>query len=389
MSDSATVSNVRVLPVTIEVRSASEQDFVLAQWRSLETRLGDRSISCSADWTETWLDAFGDLVPHRFVLAQQGTRLCGICLITEGVQQTDGPVKVRSLHVGTAGEPEADSVCVEYNRLLVEPACRAAFSRQLVEYLSQQRDFDQWNLDGFSGEDLAAFEQADPRLEQEACPAHYVDLDAIRAKGCDLLAALKHEPRRKVKKGLQAFEGVRFEWAESIESATDVFGELIELHQARWQSLGKPGVYSSERFVRFHEGLIARLVPSGRMAFARVTSNRGTVGCLQFFVENKRALIYQCGWAPSEKSISPGVVVDYLTIEACLSRGFVAYDFLSHATQHKKDLTNASVPIVWARHRRPRVKFFALHQARKVKRYFEERKAEAAKAAGSQPESRG
>ena len=74
---------------------------------------------------------------------------------------------------------------------------------------------------------------------------------------------------------------------------------------------------------------------------------------------------------------------------SCLSRGFVAYDFLSHATQHKKDLTNASVPIVWARHRRPRVKFFALTQARKVKHWVEERKAEAAKVAAAKVESSG
>lgn len=355
--------------VTLEVLPSRERAVALAEWRTLEQRVRDDSIACSADWTAAWLDAYGDLVPHRFVLAKNNDVTVGLCLICEGVEQQDGPLSVKSLHVGTAGEPDSISACVEYNRLLVEPSFADSFTELLVDYLNQQSSFDQWNLDGFDAESLPCFLRCDDKLEQVTSTARYFELQAARDKG-DLLAALGHEPRRKAKKGLNHFAGIQLEWAESLDSAADVLADLMALHQSRWQSLGKPGCYASERFIRFQEGLIARLVPSGRMVLSRATANGQVVGCNQLFFERQRALVYQCGWSPAPQGISPGVVVDYLNMNECLHRGFTAYDFMGHDTQHKKDLSNATNTIVWARKRAPRLKFAALEQARRLKRWL-------------------
>ena len=72
----------------LEAREANSRDFVLSEWRQLENRIGDRGLSCSADWTEVWLSVYGDLVPHRFLMAIDGQdgRLVGICLVTEGIE---------------------------------------------------------------------------------------------------------------------------------------------------------------------------------------------------------------------------------------------------------------------------------------------------------------
>ncbi len=375
--------------LTLNLRPASERDFVLASWRQLEERLGDRGIACSADWTAAWLDAYGDLVPHRFVLGHVGEELVAACLVCEGVEQQDGPLSVKSLHVGTAGEPDSMSACVEYNRLLVEPTYAAEFVRELVSYLNEQTSFDQWNLDGFDEDALAAFQDCEEKLELTPSVARYFDFEAARQKS-DLLSALEHEPRRKAKKGLKHYGEVTLDWAESIDRAAEFLSDLMALHQARWQSLGKPGCYASERFVRFQEGLIARLVPAGRMVITRVMANGVIVGGNQIFFEQsidggrvaprlggelrsnspKRALVYQCGWAPAPQGISPGVVVDYLNMDECLRRGIAAYDFMGHETQHKKDLSNSSAQIVWARKRAARLKFAALEQVRKLKRWL-------------------
>lgn len=355
--------------VTLEIRAANEREFVLASWKQLEARVGERGIACSADWTAAWLEAFGDLVPHRFVLGRAGEAVVAACLVCEGVEQTDGPLSVKSLHIGTAGEPDSMSACVEYNRLLVEPQHEAAFVQLLVEFLNRQTEFDQWNLDGFAESALRAFTDCEEKLELTSSTARFFDFATARDKG-ELLAALGHEPRRKAKKGLKHYEGIRLEWAESLDQAAEFLADLMGLHQARWQSLGKPGCYASERFVRFQEGLIARLVPAGRMTLSRATANGAVVGGNQIFFENNRALVYQCGWSPAPQGISPGVVVDYLNMEECWRRGIAAYDFMGHETQHKKDLSNAAAEIVWARKRASRFKFAALEHARKLRRWL-------------------
>ena len=99
--------------LSLRIRPSTDRVEVLQLWTELEQRIGHLGLSCSADWTEAWLNAYGDLVPHSFLLARnpETSTLQGICLICEGVNQKDGPLNIKTLHVGPAGEPEADSVC--------------------------------------------------------------------------------------------------------------------------------------------------------------------------------------------------------------------------------------------------------------------------------------
>ena len=207
-------------------------------------------------------------------------------------------------------------------------------------------------------------------LELKRESAHWFDLKTTRAAGRDVLSELRSSIRRKVKRSLEAYASLEVDYADSLEPATEIFGELVELHQARWKSAGKPGSYSSQRFLQFHEELLARLVPQQRMVFVRVRSEAGTLGCVQLLVERNRALFYQCGRVAPEGRQSPGVVLDYLAILKCFERGFDAYDFLAFATQHKRHLSNASHDMIWARRRHRRLKFAALDGARQIRQFL-------------------
>jgi hypothetical protein len=357
--------------LVIEVRPSSAREECLALWRQLEARIGERGLTCSADWTDIWLSIYGDLVPCRFLIArdERTERVVGLCLITEGVEQTDGPVKVRTLHLGTSGEPDADCVWVEYNRLMVEPELEAAFAQKIVEYLQAQRGFDQWQLDGIAEPELKLFQQLDPMLRVRTEIAHWFDLTIPRARGTDVVTELKKDPRRQARKSLDSCPGLSVEWSRSVDHAADIFGEMRELHQARWNAAGHPGCYASERFTRFHEALLARMVPDGRVAFVRARCLNGTVGAGQLLFDGNRAMLYQRGWS-ADICHSPGMVIDVMAMTECLRRGVAAFDFLNPASQHKRHLSNASSTIHWAVHRHPRFKFLFLDQGRRVKRWL-------------------
>lgn len=362
--------------LTLEVRPSSDRADVLRLWGDLEQLIGHLGLTCSLEWTQAWLNAYGDLVPHQFLLARDTatSSLQGICLITEGVVQKDGPFTVRSLHVGPAGEPEADSVCVEYNRLLVAPQFEGVFAKLIVEHLDSRTGIDQWNIDGIATSKLAAFHQHESELRLRVEPAYGFDFAKARAEKTTILAQFKSSTRRKVKRSMEAWDDLSVEWAGTLHEAVDAFNDMVELHQARWTSAGKPGSYSSQRFTAFHEELLSKLVPQGRMAFVRVRSGADTIGIVQLFIEHRRALLYQCGWSSADKTRSPGVLVDYLAMEECLAQGLDAYDFLAFATQHKRHLANMSTDIVWATKRHPRLKYAVLDHARKVRAWLRERK---------------
>lgn len=362
--------------LSLGMRPSSDRAEVLQLWTELEQRIGHLGLPCSADWTEAWLNAYGDLVPHTFLLARDSktSKLHGICLICEGVGQKDGPLGIKTLHVGPAGEPEADSVCVEYNRLLVAPEFEGAFTKLIVEYLQCRSGFDQWNIDGIATAKLAAFHQHESDLRLRIEPSYGFDFAKAKSEKTNVLSQFKSATRRKVKRSVEAWDDLSVEWAGTLNEAVDAFNEMVDLHQARWTSVGKPGSYSSKRFTAFHEDLLSKLVPQGRMAFVRVRSGENTVGIVQLFIEHNRALLYQCGRSLGDKTRSPGVVVDYLAMEECLKQGLDAYDFLAFATQHKRSLANMSTDIVWATKRHPRLKFVALDQARKLRSWLRERK---------------
>lgn len=363
-------------PLSLGIRPSTDRVEVLQLWTELEQRIGHLGLPCSVDWTEAWLNAYGDLVPHSFLLARNSetSTLQGICLICEGVDQKDGPLGIKTLHIGPAGEPEADSACVEYNRLLLAPEFEEAFTKLIVEYLQNRSGFDQWNIDGIATANLAAFRQHESDLQLRIEPSYGFDFAKAKAENTTVLSQFKSATRRKVKRSMEAWDDLSVEWSSTLNEAIDAFNEMIDLHQARWTSVGKPGSYSSERFTAFHEDLVSKLVPQGRMAFVRVRSGADTIGIVQLFIERRRALLYQCGWSVGDKTRSPGVVVDYLAMEECLKQGLDAYDFLAFATQHKRSLANMSTNIVWAKKRHPRLKFFALDQARKLRTWLRERK---------------
>lgn len=361
--------------LSLNVRPSTDRADVLKSWAELEQRIGHRGLTCSPEWTETWLNAYGDLVPHHFLLGHDSETgsLEGICLISEGVQQKDGPLKIRTLHLGPAGEPEADSVCVEYNRILVQPEFESAFAGLIVEHFESRSGFDQWNIDGMAMSKLSAFHQHASELRLRIEPAYGFDFAKARREKTTVLAQFKSSTRRKIKRSIEAWNGLSVQWIDTLSDAVDAFGEMVDLHQARWNSVGKPGSYSSQRFTRFHEELLSRLVPQGRMAFVRVQSKETTVGIVQLFIEHRRALLYQCGRSVADGTRSPGVVVDYLAMEECLKQGLDTYDFLAFATQHKRQLANMSTDIVWAVRRHPRLKYAFLNQARRIRSWLRDR----------------
>lgn len=355
--------------LTIDVLHAGDHRDALGIWRTFEETLNDVPLMCSADWTAAWLQAFGDVIPHWFVIGRdsQTGAPAGICLITRGVAQKDGPVPVRSLHLGTAGEPDEDSVCVEYNDVLTAPAFRSQFCARLREFLNTRPGADQWNLDGVTEDLAAAFDRPDAPLLRRQETTYWFDLAAARRRNRTVLEDLRSATRRKIRRAREAAGELTVEWSDSLPVAIDIFEELMDLHQAHWNAQGKPGCYSSRRFTAFHEALITHLIPRNQMAFVRVRAEGQTLGCVQLLLDRNRALVYQCGRTSRSDVSSPGVLTDYLAMEECLARGIDAYDFLPVATQHKRHLSNSSRSIIWARKRHRRLRFVLLDTARQLK----------------------
>ena len=351
-------SSARSLPV---VNSGSMRirllpnDLSLAAnlWQEVESRVGTVGLSCSWAWTETWLRHYGDLIPHRFVLGESDGH-CAIALLTAGLGKRRGPFPIRTLHLGTAGEPDAETVRVQHNRVLVSGQDRRQFLLGIVE-LADKIDlrWDEFRLDGFAGDEIAPLLEV-PAIAVERQRCYIADLDAIRTAGETVLGALRSEAAKKIRRSIRRLEEahgpIRVDWAQNLDDARAIFEEMRSLHQARWEGIGEPGKFGDRRFDGFHRELIDRLFDAGGILLARVSAGGLTLGCDYSLIDGQRILGYQWGIAQLEDTrLSPGLVTGVAVMQAALERGYGQYDWLSGDVLYKKQLSTTEGELIWAR----------------------------------------
>ena len=352
--------------MTMELHMLSRDDRAVAAdlWAELEARVPTRRLVSSWAWIDTWLDHFGDVVPHRFAIASNGAGLEGVVLLTEDTLRR-GPLRVRRLHVGTAGEPAGDAVYPCYNALLAPPDQTAPVAQALARRLAGDLRWDALHLDRFAPEDaaplLAAFGAAESRREQ----APIVDLRAAERHGGDVLATLRPRTRQQIRRALRALGDARVEIAGDANAAGEMLDELIELHQRRWRGQGEPGVFASARVSGFHRALVRRLLPEDRAMLCRVTTGAGTVGCIYNLLDGEHVISYLQGlMMTSDGKLKPGFVCHALCMQACRERGFTEYDLLPEARGYKLELSNATRELVSARVAQPGLKVTLLKAGR-------------------------
>ncbi len=333
-------------------------------WRALESELGDASLMCSWDWTEAWLEHYGDVVRHRFVRAERDGALRGIALIAEqaGLSRLRPP----TIALGTAGEPRGTSVFVERNRLLASGADRAEFASALMSELKSHHRWQRFRLDGMVAEDAEALAAAGHAVSWQVEESPVADLAGFEEEAPSNLPARR---RRRLQRTLSLLGEVRCEWAHDAAEARSILEELIVLHQAHWRAEGERGAFASERFCSFHRDLVERLLPARRVALFRVRQESETLACLYGLVEGGRLLFYQGGVVRrSDNKVRVGLAAHALFMRACHEHGLVEYDFLAPATRYKRELSNRSERLVWAELERTGARLLLERTARRARR---------------------
>ncbi|MCA8998468.1 MAG: GNAT family N-acetyltransferase [Planctomycetaceae bacterium] len=359
----------------------------LTDWRHLEQRINDQSAACCSTWTDCWLHHYGKIVPHRILAAEADGRVRGMVLITEGVNQTFGRVPIQTRHIGTAGEPQPGSVCVEYNRLLVEEAWRVPFLHGIVEHLHRDSGWEQLRIDGFAESELEEWQANFPNADVRRRESRYFDFEKARQANSDVITQLGKSTRANLRRRIRQYGDIAVEWAESVAKADEILHELVQLHQARWNAVGELGAFASPYFSGFQRDAAIRLFLEDRAVLFRVMQGTQTVGCLYLLVDRGRLLDYLSGFVSFDVLPSPGLVCHYLCQEEALKRGYNAYDFLVGDKRHKENLSTDTNFLCWLEWSRPSWKMRSLQTMRTVKQRLREWRASSSSSESSNSKS--
>lgn len=356
-----------ISPLTWRTYLPDQAHEALARWRQIERRLHSGAVTCSAAWTECWIQHYGDIVPYRILAAEAAGETRGICLLTSGVGHKAGPFPLRTRHLGTSGERTDGSVCVEYNRLLVEEEYREALIAGVVEAFHTHPPWDEIRLDGFAEADLQPWLRHFPGARLHVRDSKFFNFRGARTSGEDILQRLGKNTRSNIRRLIKKYGELTGEWAESIEQGTEIFEELVHLHQQRWNAVGEPGAFANQRFLNFQRELVVRLMMENRTVLFRLRQGEQTIGCLLLLIDENRLLDYLSGFISFEDRPSPGLITHYVCMEAALSRGFDAYDFLVGDKRHKENLSTDVNRLCWLTWARPSFKNRTIRLLRHVR----------------------
>ena len=339
--------------VRIDIVPSSARSVAAVRWRHLEQTSDGLGLTNSWAWLAAWLTYYGDRVPHCFVFGMKGNTDIGAALVTSGTIRIKW-IAVPSVHLGTAGEPEAESTYVQRNRLLVSADQLDNFAAGLIKVIAQ-RPWSRFNLDGMVPAHASALVRAGRAIglqwdvDPQPSPTFAFPLAAEHGHP-DVISALGPNTRYSIRRSLRLLGPLTTEWAQTPDEAHDILRDLIGLHQQRWTRRGAPGAFARERKAQYHAALIDELVPRGELVAFRVKQNEKTVGALLSLVEDGYLLSYKCGFAeyPEDNRLKPGLITHALCMEESRQRGFVGYDFLTGDVPYKRQLANTERVVSWA-----------------------------------------
>ena len=330
------------------IRSTKDWDGIKDPWKTLYESSPHASTPLDFDWLRTWWILY--CAPHadedlRIITIWRDSQLVGVAPLY--VRHGSDRSHARHIRFLSTGEAEAEETCPDYLNVL----CLAGEEETCANAVWTEVDRMGWDhlelLDLPEQSPLlhaSAFPQKARTLVRGTCPI--ADLSSgFESYLASLSPNSRQQARKLIREGERA--GVQFEIVGSEQASEEVFGDLVRLHQTRWTSEGKPGVFASPRFVEFHRRMIGQWLPVGRVVLARLSLSGAAVTVLYGFVTRQKFDFYQSGVAKDSKELrSPGNLAHLLLMRMMAERGLKEYDFLRGSSSYKQRLSTLENKLV-------------------------------------------
>jgi len=318
------------------------------EWDALLGACPGHALAVTPLWMGSWWEVYGSGRELCLLTAREpGGRLVGVAPLHLGETRHRGMLPFRRLQLLGAGEPQSDLIDSDYLDFIVDPQWEPLVTQRFGVYLFGQL------RDSWDELILAHVPAESPRLGLLADAAGGAGLkceEAERRAGVRiplpetweaLLAQLDRERRKSLLRRRRRFAEagtVAFDWDVTPANFEERWRALVDLHQRRWQALGRPGCFSSDRFVQFHRRVASELAPRGGLKIGLLRLDGRPIAGDYYYVYDGRVYAYQAGLDPEEgPRLSAGTVCISFGIETAIGAGLREYDFLKNVHSYKAD----------------------------------------------------
>lgn len=340
------------------IRSRSEFARLEDTWRAVLERCPRRNVFVTWEWVSNWVDVYVEEDRLFVVVIYAGGEPLAIAPLFLEEGQVALGTRPRVLRFLGSGE-----VCAEHVDVLVVGDTSGVVARRLWDELfgPLRGEWDVFEYyDAPAGSPVfGAFRELareDKRClgkehtGESVCP--YLALPwswEEFLKGCS--GSRRYTITYSMKK--LAEQGVlEKRFCQNPSELASFMDAFISLHQRSWNARGKPGVFSSTRFERFHRRVAKDFLERGILFLFSLHLDGRHIGSLYGFVYDGTLSYYQMGVETNPvKKIKTGTAVIGYCVEEAIRRGCREFDFLRGAEEYKYRWTSTD-------RRNPRVRFY-------------------------------
>jgi CelD/BcsL family acetyltransferase involved in cellulose biosynthesis len=338
------------------IRDIDNFSAIQASWNQLVI-LSRGTIFQTFEWQYYWWKHFGENT-HRalnIIIFRYAGDLVGIVPLYEEVHRIFGYNYARSLRFMGAGVWNSDSLDTmtyygpsDFLDAIIHPDYTMVVLKNLLSLLKKSDP---------SYEEIV-FEHVPTgsallNLDIQGKNEINYTLDIRRADVCPRLRLsgtldqylnnLKASVRRRFSQSLKAANDVfSIEIANSLEVFEKYFGELIQLHQKRWNRIGFPGLFDNKRFESFQYEVLKTFYTNGWLWCGAVTFRDQTIA-VRIALRTKYCFYDYLSGFNEDSMVSkhrPGIALVLTMIKDAIEAGIETIEFLRGDESYKFDFTS-------------------------------------------------
>ena len=110
---------------------------------------------------------------------------------------------------------------------------------------------------------------------------------------------------------------------------------LFDLHAARWEKRGMPGMLADDVIQQFHREVAKAMLDAGALRMYALRSGDRVVAVFYGFADASAVYYYLSGYDPELEKLSPGTLIVAHAVESAVRDGATTFDFLRGAEEYK------------------------------------------------------
>ena len=315
------------------------------EWGQLVEASGKDNFFLSWNWVSVWWQSYGFDLEWLLIGVRDGAQLIGVAPFCVKKVLYKKFLALREIQFIGSG-----LICSEHLDFISLPDRHHEVLQEVCHFLS--RHYKDWDIakltDILTGSETVDFFESKGAVIREWTTCPFIGLPGTYEEYLsDLSKKARYNARKKVKKLEKA---VSIEYGIADESNRfEVFNELKNLHNLRWQAKGVSGFFCDDMACSFHDEVVRQVPPENtELSYLKDRSTGAYLAIHYSFIRNQKVYLYQQGINLDYHPYSPGIVLLVYNIKRYIENGYEELDFLRGDEDYKFHWTKDCRPNVQA-----------------------------------------